>query len=169
MGLKQRLVRWFFAVAVAADTCDITRTTSNIKVADVCNRAYTHRLYWNVACEALEPSCVLLSACTRDVVTFVGVLMDTGEPFAVKSGGHNSNMHFASAQDGPLISTENLIEVTFDKEANTVRVDPGNRWEDVIEALYGTGYTVPGARIGHVRVGGLLLGSEFRPDFHHAC
>ncbi|KAL2112238.1 hypothetical protein VUR80DRAFT_8193 [Thermomyces stellatus] len=68
-------------------------------------------------------------------------------------------MYFSSVSGGPLISTERLNEVSLDKEAETVRVGPGNRWEDVIGALDGTGYTVPGGRVGHVGVGGLLLGN----------
>lgn len=51
-------------------------------------------------------------------------------------------------------------EVTYDQASNTVRIGPGQRWEDVMGALDGTGVTVVGGRIGEVGVGGLLLGGN---------
>ena len=78
----------------------------------------------------------------------------------MKSGGHNPNNNFASVQDGPLISTAALNEVIFDSATQTVRVGPGNKWEDVIGALEGTGMTVVGGRIGEVGVGGYVVGGK---------
>ena len=144
-----------FASGIAADTCDaLKKSDSDVSVKGL----LWPRWYWSTACKALKPSCVLLPESTEDVVDIVNLLMDSDEPFAVKSGGHNPNEYFASVEGGPLISMERLNEVTLDAEAQTVRVGPGNRWEDVQTALDGTGYTVVGGRIGHVGVGGLLLG-----------
>lgn len=42
----------------------------------------------------------------------------------------------------------------YDSGSATVRVGPGNDWEDVIKKLDGTGVTVVGGRIGDVGVGG---------------
>lgn len=95
-------------------------------------------------------------------------MQNNSEQFAVKSGGHNPNNYFSSVQDGPLISTKGLNEVKYDKASNTVTVGPGNRWEDVHNALDGTGVTVVGGRIGNVGVGGYLLGGishqELEPE-----
>jgi len=93
-------------------------------------------------------------------------LQGNNETFAVKSGGHNPNKNFASVKDGPLISTASLNEVLFDNVAQTVRVGPGNRWEDVIDALEGTGMTVVGGRIGEVGVGGYVVGGKYYVHFH---
>lgn len=60
-----------------------------------------------------------------------------------------------------LISTLDLNQVTFDEQTNTVSVGPGNKWEDVMGVLDGTGVTVVGGRIGNVGVGGYLLGGMF--------
>jgi FAD/FMN-containing dehydrogenase len=79
----------------------------------------------------------------------------------VKSGGHNPNNNFASVQNGVLISTIGLNQVAFDQPANTVNVGPGNKWEDVMDVLDGTGVTVVGGRIGNVGVGGYMLGGMF--------
>lgn len=160
MGIRQVLIGVFLAASAAADTCKAIRSTTDIEVAAPSDPAYANRWYWNAQCTALEPTCVLLPASTKEVEQIVSVLKDSDEDFAVKSGGHNPNVYFASVGGGPLISTEKLNEVTLDEEAKTVRIGPGNRWGDVIGALDGTGYTVPGGRVGHVGVGGLLLGSE---------
>jgi FAD/FMN-containing dehydrogenase len=72
--------------------------------------------------------------------------------------GHNPNEGFSSIQSGPLISTKHLNEVTFDTSSMTVRVGPGNDWQDVHKALEGTGVTVVGGRIGEVGVGGYVVG-----------
>lgn len=82
------------------------------------------------------------------------ILNQNDDRFAVKSGGHNPNANFSSIDGGPLISTRELNQVIYDKEKGTVRVGPGNDWEDVIGKLDGTGATVVGGRIGDVGVGG---------------
>lgn len=169
MGIRNLLLTAFLAAGVGAshdhdhdsDTCTIIGSTTNIEVAGPSDKAYTERWYWNAQCAALEPTCVLLPSSRDEVAEIVRALAGTCEKFAVKSGGHNHNMYFSSVSGGPLISTERLNEVTLDNEAETVRVGPGNRWENVIGALDGTGYTVPSGRAGHVGAGGLLLGSEW--------
>ncbi|SPO03688.1 related to FAD dependent oxidoreductase [Cephalotrichum gorgonifer] len=148
----------FFATGIAADTCETLRTNTDIKVAGELRSEYFNRWYWSTTCKALKPSCVLVPTSTAEVVDIINILKDTDEPFAIKSGGHNPNPHFASVEGGPLISMEKMDDVTLDEKALTVRVGPGNRWDDVIGALDGTGYTVVGGRLGHVGVGGLLLG-----------
>lgn len=162
LNLPVLLTGALFASGVAADTCKALKSDSEVNVKGL----LWPRWYWSTACKALKPSCVLLPESTEDVVDIVNLLHDSDEPFAVKSGGHNPNEYFASVEGGPLISMERLNEVTFDEEAQTVRVGPGNRWQDVQSALDGTGYTVAGGRIGHVGVGGLLLGGELSSGRH---
>ncbi|KAJ3559592.1 hypothetical protein NPX13_g9511 [Xylaria arbuscula] len=98
---------------------------------------------------------------TQEMAAIVSILASNNETFAVKSGGHNPNNYFASVDGGPLISTKMLNEVLLDTAAETVRVGPGNRWDEVTDALDGSGYTVVGGRIGNVGVGGYLLGVKF--------
>lgn len=92
--------------------------------------------------------------------TVIKTLYNNNETFAVKSGGHNPNQNFSSIDGGPLVSTAKLNEVILDEASKTVRVGPGNRWEDVHKVLDGTGYTVIGGRIGNVGVGGYIVGGE---------
>jgi hypothetical protein len=149
-------------VAVTADTCSSVESTSSISIARRLQLEYTvaQTEYWSTSCSDLKPSCILLPETTEEVAHIVSILRSNNETFAIKSGGHNPNNYFASVAGGPLISTKRLNEVIFDAATETVRVGPGNRWDDVSGALDGTGYSVVGGRIGNVGVGGYLLGGK---------
>ncbi|PVI06638.1 FAD-binding domain-containing protein [Periconia macrospinosa] len=142
------------------DTCASVAGATGIEIKKNPALQYTHEQsnYWSTGCGALKPSCQLYPSTAQEMADIVKILNANNETFAVKSGGHNPNKGFASVQGGPLISTKNLNEVIFDREAMTVRVGPGNDWQDVHEALEGTGVTVVGGRIGDVGVGGYVLG-----------
>ena len=114
----------------------------------------------SVGCAALKPACIIRPANTAEMATVVRVLNQNNETFTVKSGGHNPNQNFSSIDGGPLVSTADLNEVIYDEASMTVRVGPGNRWEDVHKVLDGTGATVVGGRIGNVGVGGYILGGQ---------
>lgn len=90
----------------------------------------------------------------------VDTLQKNNESFAVKSGGHNPNQNFSSVAGGPLVNLKNLNEITYDAVLGTARVGPGNRWTAVITALEAYNVTVVGGRIGHVGVGGYLVGGK---------
>lgn len=86
--------------------------------------------------------------------------MENNETFAIKSGGHNPNQNYSSVDGGPLINLKGLNEINYDANTGTVRVGPGNRWSDVAKALEPYNVTAVGGRIGHVGVGGYLLGGK---------
>lgn len=146
--------------AVAGDTCSTVAGTTSISIKYSPAAEYTQEQqnYWSTACGALKPSCQLYPTTATEVAAIVRILNDNNDTFVTKSGGHNANKYFASIDGGPLISTKELNEVTFDAATMTVRVGPGNDWEDVHEALQGTGITVVGGRIGEVGVGGYVVG-----------
>ncbi|ORY08724.1 FAD binding domain-containing protein [Clohesyomyces aquaticus] len=144
----------------ASNTCSSIPRGSNIDIKRSPALAYLSEQnnYWSTGCGALKPACILYPSSAEEVAAILKVLGKNNETFVLKSGGHNPNQHFASIDGGPLISTKNLNEVVFDREVMTVRVGPGNRWEDVHKALQGTNVTVVGGRIGNVGVGGYILG-----------
>jgi FAD/FMN-containing dehydrogenase len=151
--------------AAASTTCgSIGTLVAGISIDLPASLDYTIQQteYWSTACGALQPACILNPQTTDEVVAIVNVLRNNNETFAIKSGGHNPNNYFASVAGGPLISTSQLNEVVLDKVAETVRVGPGNRWDDVSSALDGTGYTAVGGRIGNVGVGGYMLGGKIK-------
>ncbi|KAI0429739.1 FAD binding domain-containing protein [Xylaria sp. FL1042] len=148
------------AVSVAQSTCDLVGSQTNIESYTEFQIKYTSEQseYWSTSCSNLKPSCILMPTTTEEVAAIVSILATNNESFAIKSGGHNPNNYFASIDGGPLISTKMLNEVILDTTTETVRVGPGNRWDEVSAALDGSGYTVVGGRIGNVGVGGYLLG-----------
>ncbi|RYP07348.1 hypothetical protein DL764_002564 [Monosporascus ibericus] len=152
--------RTFLAVAVVAlatavaaqeqNTCDVVAEQTAIEVLKPLTLEYNaeQQEYWSTTNSLLKPTCILTPSTADEVAAIVAALRSTNETFAVKSGGHNPNNYWASVDGGPLISTKKLNEVLFDAETGTVRVGPGNRWDEVAEALDGTGYTAVGGRIG---------------------
>jgi FAD/FMN-containing dehydrogenase len=142
------------------DTCSTVAGTTAIEIKSSPSLQYLQEQdnYWSTGCSALKPSCQLYPTTVQEMAAIVKILNANNESFVVKSGGHNANKGFSSIQGGPLISTKNLNEVIFDQESMTVRVGPGNDWEDVHNALEGTNVTVVGGRIGEVGVGGYVLG-----------
>ncbi|KAI0521889.1 FAD binding domain-containing protein [Xylaria bambusicola] len=148
------------AVVAAQSTCDLVQSQTSIESYKNPQIKYTAEQseYWSTSCGDLKPSCILMPTTAHEVAAIVSILAKNNETFAVKSGGHNPNNYFASVDGGPLISTKMLNQVILDPTAETVRVGPGNRWDEVTKALDGSGYTVVGGRIGNVGVGGYLLG-----------
>ncbi|KAJ8107360.1 hypothetical protein ONZ43_g6756 [Nemania bipapillata] len=161
--MKKSLAAAVAALAVveaAQSTCALVGAETSIDLYTNPQIDYTSEQseYWSTSCGDLKPSCILMPTTTEEVAAIVSILAANNETFAVKSGGHNPNNHFASIDGGPLISTKNLNQVILDPVTETVRVGPGNRWDEVSAALDGSGYTAVGGRIGNVGVGGYLLG-----------
>lgn len=170
----------YWARSVVASTCSQAGTLGiNTQSSPAVEYNVEETNYWSTGCSALKPSCILFPRTADEVATIVQILHDNNETFAVKSGGHNPNRGFASIQGGPLISTKYLNQgryqlrtmselttnfvllcttVVYDSASMTVRVGPGNDWEDVHQALQTTGVTVVGGRIGEVGVGGYVVG-----------
>lgn len=153
------VVSTFVATAIA-DTCATVGNRSAIRIQRSLQLEYLQEQnnYWSTGNGKLKPSCILYPQSTEEVAAIVRILNENEENFAIKSGGHNANKYFASIDGGPLISTKYLNEVTFDPASMTVRVGPGNDWQDVQEALQPAGVTVVGGRIGEVGVGGYIVG-----------
>lgn len=143
-----------------ADTCSNVESLTSIDIFRRLELSYTQEQteYWSTACGALKPSCILYPKSSDEVSAIVKILGNSTENFAVKSGGHNPNNYWASIDGAPLISTKEINHVILDPSKGTVRVGPGNRWDDVQTELDGTGWTVVGGRLGNVGVGGYLLG-----------
>jgi FAD/FMN-containing dehydrogenase len=68
--------------------------------------------------------------------------------FAVKSGGHNTNVGFSSVNWGVLISFSKLASTIVSADQSTADVGPGARWAEVMTALDPYNLAVVGGRIG---------------------
>ena len=117
-------------------------------------------LHRSGTCSTLLPSCILVPKNSKEVAVIVKVLRANNESFGIKSGGHNPNAGFASILDGPQISLKALTHVTYDAESKTANIGPGNKWSDVTKKLEPYGVAVVSGRVGHVGVGGYLMGGK---------
>ncbi|KAH8923996.1 FAD binding domain-containing protein [Atractiella rhizophila] len=140
-------------------TCEYFSGNNQVDVDYFLSLDYqTDLVYWNAGCAALKPACILFPKNADEVSLVVKQLRQTNETFAIKSGGHSPNKGFSSNDGGVLVSLTKLNEITLGDDGKTVRVGPGNRWQDIHKKLEGTGKTVIGGRIGHVGVGGYIVG-----------
>ncbi|KKK20238.1 FAD dependent oxidoreductase [Aspergillus rambellii] len=149
------------APLVAADICS-TLDAEGIEVESPLTLDYSLELqdYWSVACGDLRPSCIAYPTSALEMSQIVKELHMTEDLFAIKSGGHMPNKGFSSIQNGLLISTKRLNEVTYDSDDQTAVIGPGLQWEEAQKGLddLNTGRTVVGGRLGGVGVGGYMLG-----------
>lgn len=146
---------------ISANTCSSVQTIApSIQVSYPLSLSYatTSNDYWSTTCAALDPTCVLFPSSAAEVAAIVNILKVNNEHFAVKSGGHNPNDGFSSIQGGPLISTSALNSIILDPVTGIVTLGPGFRWDEVADALDGSGWGVVGGRVGNVGVGGYMLG-----------
>lgn len=116
--------------------------------------------YWNVHSDSNRPKCMFFPSDADEVSFSVQQLNKyIDAPFALKSGGHNANLGFSSTSGGVLLSFRpNLQSTTISDGQQTANVGPGARWGEVYTALNPYGKAVVGGRLGHIGVGGFILG-----------
>jgi hypothetical protein len=105
--------------------------------------------YWSAANGDSTPACVVFPSTAKEVSAIVSVLLKYPDvKFAVKSGGHNPNVGWASVDGGVLISMSSLATTTLSDDGLTADIGPGSRWGAVIDTLTPFNLTVVGGRIG---------------------
>ncbi|KAH6629582.1 hypothetical protein C7974DRAFT_463535 [Boeremia exigua] len=107
----------------------------------------------------LRPTCIARPKTTTDVATIVKTLSKFSTvQFAVRSGGHNTNIGFADIEDGITIDLSNMNEIQLQTPSEVVSVGPGARWQSVYAVLDPYNISIQGGRNGAVGVGGYLTG-----------
>ncbi|KAJ4985683.1 FAD binding domain-containing protein [Stagonosporopsis vannaccii] len=107
----------------------------------------------------LRPTCLARPKTTNDVAIItktMGKFPSVG--FAVRGGGHNTNIGFAGINDGVTIDLRDMSAVQLQQSAGIVSVGAGARWQVVYDALDPYQLSVQGGRNGAVGVGGFLTG-----------
>lgn len=113
--------------------------------------------FWSLYSK-VEPACILCPTSANEVSTILKTLVQAGQQFAVRSGGHAQWAGANNIQDGVTIDLQYLNWTRFDERTDTVDLGPGARWKEVYAELQTHGRVVAGGRNGKVGVGGLLLG-----------
>ncbi|KAL0567255.1 hypothetical protein V5O48_014742 [Marasmius crinis-equi] len=104
--------------------------------------------------------CSVQPGTAEDVGIILGIIGKTRTPFAVKGGGHTTNVNFSSTT-GVQIAMTRFSEVTYDAQSQTAVIGSGLIWDDVYEALAPYNVNVVGGRVSGVGVAGFTLGGGY--------
>lgn len=114
--------------------------------------------YWSVSAQ-LHPSCIVQPLSTAEVSTAMKVLSLEDEcQFALRSGGHTTWAGSNNIDNGVTLDLGLMNTTIYDETENIARIQPGNRWGAVYEALEPHGVTAAGGRASTVGVAGFLTG-----------
>jgi FAD/FMN-containing dehydrogenase len=101
------------------------------------------------------PALVVLPANTADVCVAVTFAREHHLPIAVQGAGHG---HVTPATDALLINFAQMTMIHMNQEASTVRVDPGVKFLDLIQATHPLGLAPLNGYAPGVGVVGYMLG-----------
>jgi len=159
----------FLAVASIARGLPQERDVASVcaqiasQVSSASNVFYPLSIQYGKDIQHWAGSSTQLSACSvepgvvEDVSIILQVLGSTRTAFAVKGGGHSTNVGFSSTT-GVQIAMTRFNEVTLSADSSTVDVGTGLVWDDVYSSLDGSGVNVVGGRVPGVGVAGFTLG-----------
>ncbi|KAJ8118417.1 hypothetical protein OPT61_g610 [Boeremia exigua] len=121
----------------------------------------------------LHPDCIVSPQSREDVIAIIRTLgLFESVEFAVRGGGHNTNIGFANIEDGITVDLSAMKAITMDSASGILSVGPGSRWQSVYDLLDPYGIAVQGGRNGDVGIGGFLTGGGigfFSPEKGWAC
>lgn len=104
------------------------------------------------------PSCVFRPAKEQDIIYALQLIDSERIQFSVNGGKHTGNPHFSSTKGGLQIDMRKFSKINLSKDLSFVDIGPGNVWDNIYDALQGTGKMVKGARVSGLGVGGFLTG-----------
>lgn len=131
-------------------------------------------VWWNKANSKLRSACAFFPANAEQVSDAVKELNKYPTvSFALKSGGHQPAPGFSATDGGVMISFEpNMNATVRSGDGKHFLVGPGARWGDVYNVTGRTDQVVVGGRLGHIGVGGFVLGgglSYYSAQYGLAC
>lgn len=96
----------------------------------------------------LSPFCIFTPESSEHVAAGLNILAASRTPFAVRSGGHTPIPGASGIDDGVLVASDGLKNMTLVVVGGqqVARVGPGIRWIEFYEWLAGQGLTAIGGR-----------------------
>lgn len=146
----------------ATDVCrTIARTVSSASAVYYPGSAnYTSDIFHWYPSSTQQSACSVEPGTVADVARILVHVGATRTPFAVKSGGHTTNLGFSSTT-GVHISMSRFNRVKYDSKTSTATIGAGLNWGQVYAALEPHGVNVAGGRVNFVGVGGYTLGGGY--------
>lgn len=120
----------------------------------------------NARWASVRPRAIAMCADAEDVQQCVRYTKESGEPFAIRSGGHNYAGF--STTTGLLIDVKPMNKVQADDKSQVVVVQGGANNQNMADALRLSHFSVPSGRCPTVGVGGLVLGGGWGFAATHA-
>ncbi|PPJ53092.1 hypothetical protein CBER1_11652 [Cercospora berteroae] len=114
--------------------------------------------YWNAQQRSVAPSAFFQPHTPEHVSVIVQEIVRAGLPFAIKGGGHSSNLGGSSTNDGVTIDLSRLDHMVIAEDKKTVRLGPGVRWGVLFKILDEQELAAAGGRDASVGVPGFLVG-----------
>ncbi|KAF4621264.1 hypothetical protein D9613_000225 [Agrocybe pediades] len=105
-------------------------------------------------------TCVMEPGSSKDVAAVLRIVGQHETPFAVKGGGHASNVGFSSTT-GVQIAMSRFSDVKYDAHSQTAEIGAGLVWDDVYAALEPHNVSVVGGRVSGIGVAGFTLGGGY--------
>ncbi|KAI3603944.1 fad binding domain-containing protein [Moniliophthora roreri] len=112
----------------------------------------------NLINTALVPACVVYPTNTSHVSTAMAAIYKAKSRYAVLAGGHSAMKGWNNVAGGVLIDFKDMKQATYDAQRDTITLQPGIRWGEVVAALAPQGVAPVGGRAAHVGSGFLLGG-----------
>ncbi|PIA94128.1 hypothetical protein CB0940_08906 [Cercospora beticola] len=114
--------------------------------------------YWNAQQRSAAPSAFFQPHTPEHVSGIVQEIVRARLAFAIKGGGHSSNLGGSSTNDGVTIDLSRLDHIVIAKDKKTVRLGPGVRWGVLFRILDEQKLAAAGGRDASVGVPGFLFG-----------
>ncbi|KAJ4481093.1 hypothetical protein J3R30DRAFT_3403353 [Lentinula aciculospora] len=151
------------AATIAAQTCQQLQQSLGTSIVQTPTSGPDYVLGANAAWSTFntqvnyQPTCIVFANSAAHVQTAMREIYQNEADYAVQAGGHSGMTGWNTIQDGVLISFKNMKEASYDRNHDTITMEPGVRWGEVIAAMEPLGVAPVGGRISDVGTG-LLLG-----------
>ncbi|SPQ21596.1 3e209b66-f234-474a-9bba-7620827d6fc6 [Thermothielavioides terrestris] len=120
--------------------------------------------YFSRSAAQVAPACIIRPRSASEVSAAIRILTKGRHLFAIRSGGHGTNVGASNIAGGVTLDLGLLDWTRVEDDGQhepVVDIGPGARWADVYASLQERGLVVAGGREGSVGVGGLILGGGF--------
>ncbi|KAI1390871.1 uncharacterized protein F4822DRAFT_442108 [Hypoxylon trugodes] len=118
----------------------------------------TKNSFWNTLQGEKVPACFFQPTAAEQVKNALVEVVRAKSPFAIKGGGHSSNLKGSSIQDGFQFDLVNLNHIEIADDKRSVKLGPGLRWGTVFKELERNRVITPGGRDASVGVPGFIFG-----------
>ncbi|KAF9069819.1 FAD-binding domain-containing protein [Rhodocollybia butyracea] len=113
---------------------------------------------WNLANAQIRPACIVFPLETSDVQVAMRTIFQFNTRYAIQAGGHSGMEGWDNSQGGVLILFSQMNNISYNRETNTITMEPGLTWGEATNAMEPFGVAPVGGRASSVGTGVLLGG-----------